>query len=603
MENDPKDQGGFFLNTEQQSLLNQLLTSTNEQQKIWISGYLAGVTRKNTEINQLEPISTKQSTDAPSITILYGTRSGNSQAVAEQAAELYSENGFKTHCFDMSDYKPNNLKNEKNLLVVVSTHGEGVPPIAAEEFYEFLHSKRAPKLNGLNFSVCALGDSSYLHFCKTGIDFETRLLELGATKIHERVDCDVDFEDLAESWVESSLKSFQEKVAAQLGSSSQISSPKPARKDKSQYSKKNPYQALVLNKVKLSGRGSQKENYHIELSIEDSGLDYKPGDAIGVLPKNSGALVDSIIKKQAYNPDEVIQNGVGNKTLRELLMNHYELTVLTKDVLSKYADLSGNEEVAQILQDSEKLKNYIYGRDLFDLLNDYPMDKSPQELVSILRKLQPRLYSISSSLEANPDEVHITVGAVRYEKEGREKEGVCSTFLADRIEEDETIPVFIDRNTNFSLPDQGHVPIIMVGPGTGIAPFRGFVQEREASGATGKNWLIFGDQHFTTDFLYQTEWQKYLKKGVLTKLDVAFSRDQEKKVYVQHRMLENAEEIYAWLEEGAHFYVCGDMKSMAPDVHHALIEIVEKEGNMSHDAAHNYVRQMQKEKRYQEDVY
>lgn len=593
-----------MLSIEQQKLLNDLVNSLDSKQKIWLAGYFEGLARSadnDTPVISPDNIELEQNIQLP-VTILYGSRSGNSEMVAKQAADKFITGGLQVRTVDMNDYKSKDLKEEKNLIVVVSTHGEGVPPVAAEEFYEFVHSKRAPKLEGVNFAVCALGDTSYEFFCKTGADFDRRFEELGAVRALDRVDCDVDFEDVAEEWIGKVYEAFKNNTNGNVRIKEK-SITDSVSVSKSRYGKKNPFPALVMEKILLSGRGSAKENYHIELSLEGSGYNFKPGDAIGIYPTNSGKLVDELIATRGYNPDVIINNGVGNKSLREILMNHYEISVLTKEVVNKYSELAKNKQLLKLVGDADMLRKYSYGRDMLDLVSDFPADVAPEDMVGILRKLQPRLYSISSSLKAYPDEVHITVGAVRYTAHSRDKEGVCSVFLADRIMLDQTLPVYIDANTNFKLPENNDAPIIMIGPGTGIAPFRSFIQEREATGATGKNWLFFGDQHFTTDFMYQTEWQKYLKNGLLTHLDVAFSRDADKKVYVQHKMLENAREIYSWLQEGAHFYVCGDMENMAPDVHHALVKIVEEQGSMAHDAAHDYVREMQKTHRYQEDVY
>ncbi|MFC3885873.1 assimilatory sulfite reductase (NADPH) flavoprotein subunit [Bacillus songklensis] len=594
-------------NQEQAELLNRFLPTLTESQKIWLSGYLAASASVSgtpeAQAAELSAGSTGQ-TISKEVTILYGSQTGNAQKLAENTAKTLKGRGFNVTVSSMSDFKPNNLKKVENLLIVVSTHGEGEPPDNAMSFHEFLHGRRAPKLEGLRFSVLALGDSSYEFFCKTGKDFDTRLEALGGTRISPRVDCDVDFEEPAAKWVEAVLDGLSE---GQGGSAAPAPTAAP-QAVKTAYSRTNPFRAEVLENINLNGRGSNKETRHLELSLEGSGLTYEPGDSLGIYPENDPELVDLLLEEMKWNPEEkVTVNKEGEvRPLREALISDFEITVLTKALLEKASQFSTNEELRELVlpENREKLKAYTAGRDLIDLIRDFgPWKASAQEFVSILRKMPPRLYSIASSLSANPDEVHLTIGAVRYEAHGRERKGVCSILCAERVQPGDTLPIFIQRSPNFRLPENPDTPIIMVGPGTGVAPFRSFMQEREETGAKGKSWMFFGDQHFVTDFLYQTEWQKWVRDGVLTRMDVAFSRDTDEKVYVQHRMLENSKELFAWLQEGAAFYVCGDKTNMARDVHEALLQIIEKEGGMSREEAEAYLNDMKKQKRYQRDVY
>jgi sulfite reductase (NADPH) flavoprotein alpha-component len=375
----------------------------------------------------------------------------------------------------------------------------------------------------------------------------------------------------------------------------------------SEYSRTNPFRAEVLENINLNGRGSNKETHHLELSLEGSGLTYKPGDAVGIYPENDPALVEQLLSELPWNPEDTVTiNKQGDVlSLKEALSSYYEITVLTKPLLEKIGQLSKNDTLHEYLSgNGEKVKTYIGGRDLIDFIRDFGIwGDSAEEFVSVLRKIPARLYSIASSESANPDEVHLTIGAVRFDSHGRERNGVCSILCAERLEPGDTLPIFIQHNDNFKLPENPETPIIMIGPGTGVAPFRSFLQEREEVGASGKSWMFFGDQHFRTDFLYQTEWQKWIENGVLTKMDVAFSRDTEQKVYVQHRMLENSKELYAWLQEGASVYICGDEKSMARDVHNTLIDIIQTEGGLNREKAEEYLADMQQQKRYQRDVY
>ncbi|MFS0887345.1 assimilatory sulfite reductase (NADPH) flavoprotein subunit [Peribacillus frigoritolerans] len=595
-------------NQEQAELLNSLLPSLTETQKIWLSGYLtASLSVLNTSSADA-PVLEAQSggkTISKEVTILYGSQTGNAQGLAENAASKLEGNGFQVTISSMSDFKVNNLKKIENLLIAVSTHGEGDPPDNTLSFHEYLHGRRAPSLEGLRYSVLALGDSSYEFFCETGKQFDKRLEELGGTRLFPRVDCDLDYDEPASEWLEGVISSLSE---GQVSSAAAVTEAKASVGEQNSYSRTNPFKAEVLENINLNGRGSNKETHHLELSLEGSGLTFEPGDSLGIYPKNDSDLVDMLIMELDWDPEETVKvNKQGElRQLRESLISDFEITVLTKSLIEQVAQLSGNEDLKELLKpgNEERLKEYREGRDLLDFVRDFgSWGESAQEFVSILRKMPARLYSIASSLSAYPDEVHLTIGAVRYESHGRERKGVCSILCADRLQPGDLLPIYIQHNQNFKQPKNPDTPIIMVGPGTGIAPFRSFIQDREESEAKGKTWLFFGDQHFVTDFLYQTEWQKWLKTGVLTKMDVAFSRDTDGKVYVQDRMREQSGELYEWLQKGAAVYICGDEKNMAHDVHNTLIEIIEKEGNMSHADAQAYLEDMQQNKRYQRDVY
>ncbi|MBV7505481.1 assimilatory sulfite reductase (NADPH) flavoprotein subunit [Bacillus sp. sid0103] len=596
-------------NQEQAELLNRILPTLTESQKVWLSGFLAAAQFSsvtgagNVQVAELSSANTAP-TISKDVTILFGSQTGNAQGLAKKAAKKLEADGFQVTVLAMSDFKPNNLKKVENLLIVASTHGEGTPPDNALSFHEFLHGKRAPKLDHLRFSVLALGDSSYEFFCQTGKDFDKRLEELGGLRLYPRFDCDLDYDEPAAEWLAGVLSNLKEgDGGSQVPLQEQVT-----QIVESTYSRSNPFRAEVLENINLNGRGSNKETHHLELSLEGSGLTFEPGDSLGIYPENDPALVTLLLEEMNWDPEQLVTvNKKGESLpLKDALISHFEITTLTKPLIEKAARLSANQNLQELLSpgNEEKLKTYIDGRDLLDLSRDFtPWIGSAQEFVDILRKMPSRLYSISSSLAANPDEVHLTIGAVRYEAHGRERKGVCSIQTAERLQPGDTVPVYIQHNDNFKLPKNPDAPIIMVGPGTGTAPFRSFMQEREEIGAEGKSWFFFGDQHFVTDFLYQTEWQKWLQNGVLTKMDVAFSRDTAEKVYVQHRMLEHSKELYEWLEEGAHLYICGDEKNMAHDVHKTLIDIIEKEGSLSREKAVEYLAEMQQQKRYQRDVY
>lgn len=605
---------------EQVDLLNQLLPTLTENQKIWLSGYLASQATSGAAPAAAEGPSVQESAvpeasqaEAASkeVTILFGSQTGNGQMIAEDSSRRLQDQGYNVTVSSMDDFKTKNMKKVENLLVIVSTHGEGDPPDNAISFHEFLNGRKAPKLEDARFSVLALGDTSYEYFCQTGKDFDQRLEDLGGTRLYPRVDCDVDFDDDAEEWIQgvlSSLNELQEETAqASEAPAGAPASAAPATEQPA-YSRTNPFRAEILDNINLNGRGSVKETRHVELSLEGSGLTFEPGDSLGMFPENDPLLVDQLIREMDWNPEEtVVLNKQGDiRSLREALLSHFEITVLTKPLLEKMSKLTNNEKLPELLEteQADDLRSYLEGRDLLDLLKDYgPWQGGAADVVGNLRKIPPRLYSIASSPSANPDEVHLTIGAVRYDAHGRPRTGVCSGQCAERTEPGDTLPIYIQHNPNFKLPDSPSAPVIMVGPGTGIAPFRSFVEEREEVEADGKSWLFFGDQHFRTDFLYQTEWQQWLEEGSLSKMDVAFSRDNEEKVYVQHRILENSEEVYQWLQDGAFLYICGDEKRMAHDVHEALVTVLEKEGNMTHEAAEAYMLDLQQQKRYQRDVY
>lgn len=591
---------------EQAELLNQLLPTLTDQQKIWLTGYLSA----QAALAGSEAVTPAPSAAAPvqpvskDVTVLYGSQTGNSEGLAKKTAQHLEEKGFQVTLSSMSDFKPNNLKKINNLLVIVSTHGEGDPPDNALSFHEYVHGRRAPKLDHLSFSVLSLGDSSYEFFCQTGKEFDERFLELGGTRLFDRVDCDLDYDEPFSEWLQGVSSSLSEGEAVSLPQESAGANNQAV----SEYSRTNPFYAEVLENINLNGRGSNKETRHLELSLEGSGLVYEPGDSLGIYPTNDPALVDELIQTCGWNEEEAVTVHKNGDTLplKEALTSHFEITVLTKPLLQKIAALTKSESLHALLEEGneEKLKEYIAGRDLVDAARDFgPFEGTAAEFTSILRKIPARLYSIASSLKANDEEVHLTIGAVRYDAHGRERQGVCSILCAERLQPGDTLPVYIQHNQNFKLPQDPDTPIIMVGPGTGIAPFRSFMQEREEMGANGKSWLFFGDQHFVTDFLYQTEWQKWLKDGVLTKMDVAFSRDTEEKVYVQHQMKKQSKELFEWLEQGAYVYICGDEKHMAHDVHNTLLSIIQEEGAMSKEKAESYLANLQQQKRYQRDVY
>lgn len=592
------------LSHEQAEQFNRFVESLRPEQMSWISGYLAGLSAGGAApANQ--PAMAPGPGGQPEITILYGSQTGNCEKLAEQVHRRAQDKGLAAQMYCMADFSKARLKKAAHLLVIVSTHGEGDPPDNAREVYELLNGPKAPPLKDTRYSVLALGDSSYENFCQTGKDFDARLETLGARRIHPRADCDVDFEGPAGQWIDAVLGKFGEVAGPAAGAPPVVPAPVTGTPAPA-YSKQSPFAAAVLENLCLNGRGSDKEVRHIELSLEGSGLAYEPGDALGVVPANPPEYVAQLIETLALDGDEPVTTAGGKMPLHRALGREYEITTVVRPFVEKYAELSGAAGLTALLADENKpaLRRYLEGRHVIDVVREYPVGGlSAAEFLPLLRRLPPRLYSIASSLKASPDEVHLTVAAVRYHAHGRERMGLASTFLADRVAEGETVPVYVERNKHFKLPPDPDTPVIMIGPGTGVAPFRAFMAEREETGAAGRNWLFFGDRHMTTDFLYQREWLRYRKEGLLTRLDVAWSRDSAEKDYVQHRMHDNARELYAWLQDGAHLYVCGDAQRMAHDVHQALLDIVAAQGGLSPDDAGTYVKQLQKDRRYQRDVY
>lgn len=580
---------------DQRNVLVALLHGMSAVQKGWLSGFLAA--SGESTVSEAQPAFS----GSGKLTVLYGTESGNSEALADRAVKEAKKRGFSATMRNMADTSPADLAKLPNLLVIVSTWGDGEPPETAAAFHKDFTSTEV-NLSSIRFSVCALGDTSYEKFCQTGKDIDTRLAALGAARVADRQDCDVDYEDAFNAWLDRALNAL-----GSVSSSAAISS-SVAVVPAIEFGKKNPFASELLDTVLLNGEGSAKETHHLELSLAGSGISYEPGDALAVVPINAPDMVQAILNAAKLKGSEEVENKntEGRKPLAEALRDNLDITALSRNVLSKLAEATASPVLAALLADDakEQLKQYIDGRQIVDAIEQFaPEGLSTEALAGLFRKLPPRLYSISSSPLAHPEEVHLTVSAVRYESHGRQRKGVCSTYLADLVKPGDRIPVFVQPNKNFRLPEDGATPIIMVGPGTGIAPFRAFVEHRAALGASGKNWLFMGDQHYLYDFLYQLEWQDHLKSGALSRLDVAFSRDQPEKIYLQQRMLERARDLYAWLEEGAHFYVCGDAIRMAADVNDALVTIVQNQSGKSREVAEAYVENLKKSKRYQRDVY
>ena len=587
-------------------ILNLLPTLT-PLQLAWLSGYAwsqASGVEQQVAGQHLAANLTALSVEPFSITVLSGSQTGNAKSVADKVAEELTEAGIAVKRVALKDYKAKTITDEKYLLLVTSTQGEGEPPEEGVVLHKLLNGKKAPKLTNLQFAVLGLGDSSYPNFCQAGKDFDQRFAELGATRLFERVDADLDYSATADKWIRDIVAIVKEKAAQASPIVQRIATATTAPVAKeSQYNKVNPFPATLITNQKITGRQSDKDVRHLEFDLAGSDLHYQAGEALGVWFDNDPKLVDEILSLVQIDPTTEVTIEGKTHTISTALLSYLELTQNTPAFVKGYAALAHNEQLNDLVADNQALQELVQRTPIVDVLYKFPAKLTAEQLVSLLRPLTPRLYSISSSPAEVGEEVHLTVGVVRFEHEGRARSGAASSFLADRVEEDGAVRVFVEHNDNFRLPNDTTKPIIMVGSGTGVAPFRAFMQQRVADEASGKNWLIFGNPHFASDFLYQTEWQQFAKDGFLHKYDFAWSRDQEKKIYVQDKIRENSATLWQWLQEGAYFYVCGDAAKMAKDVEQALLEVIAKEGNLSPDEAEDYLNELREEKRYQRDVY
>ncbi|PCH94268.1 MAG: assimilatory sulfite reductase (NADPH) flavoprotein subunit [Gammaproteobacteria bacterium] len=594
------------LDANQLALLQQTTASYSSLQLAWASGYLAAMSSTKSESGQSVQLSSALAVAAvKTLTILYASQTGNAKGVASQVEQSASAAGISTKLINISDYKPKTLKHESHVLIVASTNGEGEPPDDAIEFHEFLLGKKAPKLPNLSYSILALGDSSYEFFCQTGKDFDERLTALGAKQVLPRVDCDVDYDSDSDSWKLSIIDHLKDElIQADMVLAPVIDLPVSSS---SQYSKQNPLAAEFLVSQKITGRDSAKDVRHIEIDLGDSGLTYQAGDALGVFFENDEDLVTELLAALNFSGTEQVSVKVDgeqqNIALKKALTSQLEITQTAPAFIEFWATQSGDDKLLEVAADKNTAREFAANYQIVDIVSANKAEVKPQPFVDALRKITPRLYSIASAQAEVDEEVHLTVGLVNYENNGQQRFGGASHFLANRIEEGQQVQVFVEHNDNFRLPADSNTPVIMIGPGTGVAPFRAFMQQRDADDASGDNWMFFGDQTFTQDFLYQVEWQNYLKSGLLTRMDVAFSRDQAEKIYVQDRLKEQAKDIFSWLERGAHLYVCGDANRMAKDVHQTLIDIIAEQGQLSLAQAEQYLKDLRRNKRYQKDVY
>jgi sulfite reductase (NADPH) flavoprotein alpha-component len=570
--------------SEEIDTINALVARATPLQRSWLSGFLAGIDAAGNAALQ-QPVAPPRAKEK--LTILYGSETGNAEGLALKARKAAQKVGFDARVLDMADATLEAIAAAKNLVVIASTWGEGDPPQRAAVFYRKLMGEAAPSLTGVRFAVLALGDTAYINFCATGRTIDERLEVLGGKRIADRVDLDLDFAKKAAAWIDGTLTTLQPAAMDQPPAGNIVhvdfKSAAPASDpDEPAFDAENPLEAEITEIVNLNGTGSTSETWHVELATDALGWSYAPGDAIGVVPQNDRQLVAQILD---------VTGLAGDVGLERRLVSDWEVTTLTRPVIAAYAKLTGRRDV-EALAAPERFAAYAESRQIIDLLAEHPEKLMPQELVGLLRPLPSRLYSVASSLAAHPGETHLLVSAVRWRSHGRARNGVASTWLAGKKRGD-IARLYVKPNRHFRLPKDGNRPIIMIGAGTGVAPFRAFVEERASAGAKGKSWLLFGARNYTTDFLYQLEWQDHLASDALGRIDVAFSRDQPEKIYVQHRIAEQADELRGWVDDGAHVYVCGDEKTMARDVDSALADVLGREG----------LEKLRQAGRYQRDVY
>ncbi|NYT44501.1 assimilatory sulfite reductase (NADPH) flavoprotein subunit [Alcaligenaceae bacterium] len=593
-----------YLPESKQTLITELTEGLESNALSWLSGYFAGVAQGRQALRTAPPPVLATATDvavARQLTIIYGSQTGNAKRVAESLAERAGGLGLTARLVRADRYTTRELKDEQLLYIVMSTQGDGDPPDDSLAFVEFLRSRRAPKLPQLKYAVLGLGDSSYPLFCGIAQSIDARLAELGGERLHDLGTADLDIETVAIPWTDSAIALAQKALKAQDIPTASVT---PLHPKTSRATRDQPFLAEVLLNQPITAAGSDKDVRHLEISLEGSQLSYQPGDALGVWPTQASVLVDQVLATLSLEGAQQIEIGNTTRSLHEWLARHRELTQLTRPFLAAHAELAGSDELKALLQPDalDGLKAFLETRQLLDLLKAYPASWSGPALVKALRPLTPRMYSIASSQSVVDEEVHLTLATINYEYEGESRWGVASNFLA-ALDEGEKLPIFIEENQRFRLPSDTSRDVIMIGPGTGVAPFRAFVQERSATAASGRNWLFFGNPHFASDFLYQTEWQRALADGDLHRLDLAFSRDQADKVYVQDKLTERASEVYEWIQDGAHVYVCGDATRMAKDVHQALLRIGRQEGAMDEVQAKEWLDGLAAQGRYARDVY
>ncbi|ADV33566.1 sulfite reductase [NADPH] flavoprotein, alpha-component [Candidatus Blochmanniella vafra str. BVAF] len=611
------------LTPDQLSRLQSILNTLSRDQLIWVSGYLWGLINVNRFTDTTVSISTQNQVSSTKqrlsqlsdkIIIISASQTGNASQIAQKLYNDCIKSGLNATLFNARDYTCKNISEIKLLVLIISTYGEGDPPEEAIPLHKYLFSQKAMRMEDTSFVVLGLGDRSYEYFAKAGKDFDRRFEELGAIRLYNRVDLDIDFEDAANIWRKEIIEVLQNRISSDVTIFNSFSD-KTIQKsavvssencgDYSVYCKEFPFIACLSNRQKITSRNSMKDIHHLEFDISGSNLLYQPGDALGVWYENDYDLINELLELLKLTGDEWVNVKGQSMILCEALKDHYELTQNTSIFVEKIATITKNKMLLDLMTDRKKLKIYVLETPIIEMIRNISPDitLTAQNLLLALRSMRPRFYSISSAQLEVGEEIHITVSAVRYRVNGRLRSGGASSYLVDRLKENDKLRIFVEPNHNFRLPSDFSASIVMIGAGTGIAPFRAFMQHRVLNQATGRNWLFFGNLRFIDDFLYQTEWQRYVKEGVLSNIRTAWSRDQDHKVYIQNKILEDGSELWDWIEEGAYIYVCGDAKGMAHDVEKALISLTSKYGNMSTNQANDFWDTMRTQHRYQRDVY
>ncbi|WP_343152516.1 assimilatory sulfite reductase (NADPH) flavoprotein subunit [Buchnera aphidicola] len=595
----------FFhpLNESEKKTLDTLSKNLSEEKKIWLSGYFWGMSKlsKNKNLDLNNPVKK----DNNPITILCASQTGNAKIASKVVKEVFDSYELPSVLINVCDYKIKNINKEKLLILIISTHGEGEPPEEALLLYKFLFSKRHIDMNLVNYSVFGLGDSSYDFFCKAGKDFDNRISQLGGKKLLNRIDADVEYMELIKEWSVKLSKIIKDKffISIKNNEEKQNFEKIDNKKIEKIFDRENPFSGVILSNKRITGRNSNKIINHIEIDLQDSKITYTPGDVLGVWYKNDCISIKNLLKILKIESTTKVFFKNKKESIFDLLREKFEITINTKKIIESYNYFAKSNALQSVLSNVIEIKKYTQNISFLEMVYQNPTRMTANELISFLRPLTPRLYSISSSQKEINDEIHITVGLLKYQINNRIYKGGASNYLINELKEEQKVSIFVQENKNFRLPSNTDTSIIMISAGTGIAPYRSFMQERENTKSKGKNWLFFGNQYFTEDFLYQIEWQRYFKNKLLTKVSLAWSRDQKEKIYVQHKIREHGLSVWEWIKSGAYIYVCGDAFNMAKEVEQTLLSIFEQYGNMNKKSAEEFLFTLRNKKRYQRDVY
>lgn len=588
--------------------LSEQLSGLTAQQQAFLAGYLwansQGATGAVAAGGQGAPAALAAApVPKRHITVISASATGNAAGIAKKLTGRLEAEALDVSLTSAGSYKARQLPKEDIVIIATSTQGDGDPPEEGVALHSYLFGKKAPKLDGISFAVVGLGDSSYPQFCQCGIDFDTKLAELGGERLLDRVDADVDYQAVTDAWIDDIVAKLKDVAGGSAAAVATAPAASAEAASESAYNKENPFTATLLKSHPLVTDDAGRMVQHIEIDLDESGLQYQPGDVCGVVTNNPDAVVSEVLALNGLSGDESVDGRRGATSIRQALVEQCDLNQLTPSLLTDYASTANNADLSDLVADKAQLQAYQAATPVVGLMKDYPQALPAQRLFDVLKPLAPRLYSIASSQAEVGDEVHLCVALVDIEHDGASYHGSASGLLTNRLEEGDELQVFIETNPRFRLPPSGDTPTIMIGPGTGIAPFRAFMQQRRDDGANGQNWLFFGNRHYRSDFLYQAEWIEFRDQGLLNQWSLAWSRDGDNKVYVQDKIREQAEQFWSWLEQGAHIYVCGDASRMAKDVEQAILDVIAEQGGKDADDAKDYLNELREADRYQRDVY